>query len=79
MMRCFGSRGSVIDAKSDYIDCIVYCIYGCSIADANSEVSESEMNLFWSYLPHPHPLSIFVSFGGIIADEIFEFLNKWEV
>ena len=40
------SRGSVIDAKSDYIDCIVYCIYGCSIADANSEVSESEMNQF---------------------------------
>lgn len=44
--RSFGSRGSVIDAKSDYIDCIVYCIYGCSIADANSEVSESEMNQF---------------------------------
>lgn len=42
-----GSRGSVVDAESDYI------VYGSSIVDANSEVSESEMNLFWPYLPHP--------------------------
>ena len=31
----------------------VLCIvYGCSIVDAKSEVSESEMNQFWPYLPH---------------------------
>ena len=31
----------------------IFCIvYGSSIADANSEVSESEMNQFWPYLPH---------------------------
>ena len=41
--RSFGSRGSVVDAESDYID---YIVYGCSIVDAKSEVSESGMNQF---------------------------------
>ena len=32
---------------------VFYIVYGCSIADENSEVSESEMNQFWPYLlPH---------------------------
>ena len=31
----------------------VLCIvYGCSIVDAISEVSESDMNEFWPHLPH---------------------------
>ena len=31
---------------------VFYIVCGSSIADANSEVSESEMNQFWPYLPH---------------------------
>ena len=32
----------------------VLCIvYGCSIVDAKSEVSESEMNQFWPYSAYP--------------------------
>ena len=42
--------GSVVDADILTVLCIVY---GCSIADGNSEVSESEsaseMNQFWPY------------------------------
>ena len=48
--RSFGSRGSVVDAESDYID---YIVYGCSIVDAKSEVSESGMNQFWPYPASP--------------------------
>lgn len=33
----------------------VLCIvYGCSIVDENSEISESEMNQFWPYPASPH-------------------------
>lgn len=53
----------------------VLCIvYGCSIVDAKSEVSESEMNEFWPYLSHlssayPHLLR---RHRRIIIDGIFE-------
>ena len=53
----------------------VLCIvYGCSIVDAKSEVSESGMNEFWPYLPHlssayPHLLR---RHRRIIIDGIFE-------
>ena len=40
---------------------ILYIVYGCSIADANSEVSESEMNQFLAHLPYPSPLPILAS------------------
>ena len=40
---------------------ILYIVYGCSIADENSEVSESEVNQFWPYLPYPSPLPILAS------------------
>lgn len=40
----------------------VLCIvYGCSIVDAKSEVSESEMNQFLAHLPYPSPLPILAS------------------
>ena len=54
---------------------VFYIVYGCSIADENSEVSESEMNQFWPYLlPHlssayPHLLRWY---RRIIVDGIFE-------
>ena len=31
---------------------VFYIVCGSSIADANSEVSESDMNEFWPHLPH---------------------------
>ena len=40
---------------------ILYIVYGCNIADENSEVSESEVNQFWPYLPYPSPLPILAS------------------
>lgn len=54
---------------------ILYIVYGCNIADENSEVSESEVNQFWPYLP----LSLASAYPrllrrsrGIIADENVE-------
>ena len=64
--RSFGSRGSVVDAESDYID---YIVYGCSIVDENCEISESEMSQFWPYSAYPHLLR---RHRGIIVDGIFE-------
>ena len=64
--RSFGSRGSAVDAISDYIDCIVY---GCSIADGNSEICESEMSQFWPYSAYPDFLR---RHRRIIADGICE-------
>lgn len=67
--RSFGSRGSVVDAESDYID---YIVYGCSIVDENceiSEISESEMSQFWPYSAYPRLLRMH---RRIIVDKISE-------
>ena len=79
--RSFGSRGSAVDAISDYIDCIVY---GCSIVEENSEIceiceisgisenceiSESEMSQFWPYSAYPRLLRMH---RRIIVDKISE-------
>ena len=82
MMRIvLGSQGSVVDAESDYIDCIVY---GCSIVEENSEISEnceiseicenceiceSEMSQFWPYSAYPRLLRMH---RRIIVDKISE-------
>ena len=70
--RSFGSRGSVVDAESDYIDYIDYIVYGCSIVDENSEISEnseSEMSQFWPYSAYPRLLRMH---RRIIVDKISE-------
>lgn len=64
--RSFGSRGSVVDAESDYID---YIVYGCSIVDENCEISESEMSQFWPYSAYPRLLRMH---RRIIVDKISE-------
>ena len=79
--RSFGSRGSVVDAESDYID---YIVYGCSIVEENSEICEiseisgisenceiceSEMSQFWPYSAYPDFLR---RHRRIIADGICE-------
>ena len=60
--RSFGSRGSVVDAESDYID---YIVYGCSIVDENSEISESKVHQFLALPASPLPLPILASCGDI--------------
>lgn len=67
--RSFGSRGSVVDAESDYIDYIDYIVYGCSIVDENCEISESEMSQFWPYSAYPRLLRMH---RRIIVDKISE-------
>ncbi len=78
------SRESVVDAESDYIDYIGYIVYGCSIVEENSEISEnceisgisenceiceSEMSQFWPYSAYPDFLR---RHRRIIADGICE-------
>ena len=67
--RSFGSRGSVVDAESDYID---YIVYGCSIVDENSEISEiseSEMSQFCPNSANPRLLRMH---RGVIDDKSSE-------
>ena len=44
---------------------ILYIVYGSSIADENSEVSESEVNQFLALPASPLPLPILASCGDI--------------
>ena len=54
---------------------ILYLVYGSSIADANSEVSESEMNQFLALPASPSPSAyprLLRRYRGIIVDKISE-------
>ena len=72
--RSFGSRGSVVDAESDYIDCIVYCIW--------MQYCWWKFWDFWIWnesilaLPLPHLTSAYPHllrrYRGIIVDKISE-------
>ena len=48
---------------------VFYVVYGCSIVDENSEISESEMSQFWPYSAYPRLLRMH---RRIIVDKISE-------
>ena len=57
---------------------VLCLVYGSGIVDENSEVSESEMNQFWPYLPHlssAYP-RLLRRHRRIIVDGIFEEMQQ---